>query len=287
MITDEQLDSFGEKLIKKLESGNSQEKLFLNLLEGIADRINNDKDAIICTCGDRGKGKTSLAVWAAIGLRQFNIKFNMSNIFYGSKDLKTAIRKMINETRNTFIFDEMIDHAYSRDAMSSVNKTVAKILTKSRKVNHVTFFCIPRFRNLDSTIRNDVVNFWLEVFWQSKAEDRHKKYALAALFRKDMNPLAQDPWGFDDTSYIRKRIFSAHDQLKLMRKIRSYVCPIQFPPLPLTLENKYKQLSIECLKDSGDKFINDVMSSTVQKKDKQIKFLRKKLEYYQKSEKNK
>lgn len=260
MITEEQLNIWGQHLLFKLNKGTYEEQLYLKFLHGIITRIKSNDDCVICVCGERNSGKSSFAIVSALGLKQLGLNFDMSNIFYGRKDLNKAMRK-IHSTRNSvFVFDEMIDFAYSMDAMTMLNKAITKTLSKTRKLNHVYFFCIPRFKNLSSTIRNAVVHFWVEVFWKSTAEDRDKKSALAALFRKDKNPISIDPWGIEETTskfkltYLKRSVLSSDDLEKLMKRIKSFICVLKFPPIPLPIEQNYETSARDFLKDTNDEY---------------------------------
>jgi len=259
MIPDAQLDLWGEKIIESLKGGDQQERAYLKFVKNCAIRISENKDAVICVCGERGMGKSSFAVLTALCLRKYGMKFDFGNLFYGPDCLEDAINRIVSTRKSVFIFDEMIDFAYSRDAMSSLNKNIAKLLTKSRKLNHIFFFCIPRFRNLDTTIRNDVVHYWIEVYWKSEAGRHHDRFALAGFFRKDRNPLAEDPWGISGMREERLRVYTPRDQLRLMKKIRSFLCSLRYPPLPVVIEEKYEEMSRKTLRESGAEIYNSIM----------------------------
>lgn len=264
------IDLWGRNLAKKLRRGNEYERLYYEFLEGLALRTQENKDAVVCVSGERGLGKTAFALVSSIVLRKMKVKFDFSNVFYGAGNTRQAIRKVINSEGTAFVFDEMIDVAYSRDAMTSMNKNIAKILTKARKLNNIYFFCIPRFKNLDSTLRNDVVHYWAEMLYQSKNTVRSKRHATAALFRKDRNPVAEDPWGMSATKYIKKRVYTSQDQTKLVKRLRSFVCFMKFPPLPYSIEAEYEGLSKQSLKDTGDKFLSGILKEKKSEKTDEI-----------------
>jgi len=245
MITDEQLDKWGKHIIHKLEAtGKEDDRNFLNMLQGVATRLNENKDAVICVGGERGMGKTSLAIISALILRQYGVSFNFSNIFYGQDDIEKSLEKVVTNEHSCFIFDEMIDFAYSREAMTTVNRTIVKILTKARKLNHVYFFCIPRFKSLDSNVRNFIVHYWIEVYWKNDAKAHDEKFAYAALFSKDKNPATSDPWGIEDIAAKKyKPVRGFQDTWKVMKKFRSYICDLTFPALPIVIEKEYEELS--------------------------------------------
>ncbi len=247
MITDNQLDLWGKHLLEKLEKGDEQERLYLQFAKELKGRLDKNKDAIICVSGERGLGKSSFSVNTCLLLRQLGVKFTTSHIFYGETERDSAINTYRSSQFSAFSFDEMIDFAYSRDAMTRQSKMLIKTLTKSRKLNNITFLNIPRFRALDPGIRNEVVHFWCDIVWRSDAEDRDKQFALVALLSKDRNPITTDPWGLDDSRLMKKRIYDAGNHLKFLKKLRSFVCVMRFPPLPKVLEDYYESLSIKSL----------------------------------------
>lgn len=249
-------DLWGKRLHEKVINGNKQTKQYAMFLAGLKERTDNNKDAVVAVCGERGMGKSSFAIVSGMILHHLGLNFDFDNIYYGTRDINKAIGKITSSQKTVFVFDEMIDFGYSRDAMSRLNKTIAKILTKSRKLNNIYFFCIPRFRNLDSTIRNDVVHYWIDVFWKSQNKEQKSRFAMAALFRKDRNPVAVDPWGVDDIKLVKKRAFTPHDTLMVCNKIRSYVCSLVFPPIPIPIEKEYEELSKGSLKAAGEDFLS-------------------------------
>lgn len=254
-ISDEQLDLWGRKLLDKLKNGNLQERLYIKYLEGLSKRTEKNMDAIIAVCGERGMGKSSFAIESGVILRQFGVGFDFSDIYFGEKSLKDAVGRISTSKRRAYVFDEIIDLAYSRNAMTTMNRNIARFFTKVRKMNNIIFLCIPRIRTLDPALRNDVVHFWNEVFWKSSAKDRDKQFAMVALFRKDKNPLTDDPWGLDDRLMHKRRAYTPKDHLKLMKRVRSYVGCLAYPPLPDVLERAYVDSSENYLGEAGEQLI--------------------------------
>lgn len=264
-MNDEQLDMWGKKLLTRLENGNLQERLYIRFLRGLANRTENNMDAIIGVCGERGMGKSTYAIQSSIILRQFGVDFNFDDIYFGADSLSRAVSRIATSKKRAYVFDEIIDLAYSRNAMTTMNKNLARFFTKVRKMNNIIWLCIPRFRTLDPALRNDVVHFWNEVFWKSRAIDRGNRFALVALFRKDKNPLTDDPWGLEDRVIFKKRAYTPKDHLKLMKRVRSYVNCLSFPPMPAALEKAYVENSEEYLEKTGEEFISTFAKKKPQK----------------------
>lgn len=255
MIDDKQLDLWGRRLRLRLNRGNEEMKLMLEFDLGLKRRVDDNKDAVVAWCGDRGMGKSTGGIVNGLVLRDLEMTFDMSNVFYGAENLDIAVKKVTSTRGNVFVFDEMIDFAYSREAMTSANRAIVKIITKARKLNHIIFLCIPKFKTLDSGIRNDCVNFWIEVLWKSENKNRDKRFALAALFRKDLNPMVSDPWGLDDTKAMKRRLFNPLAQLRFMERMRSYLGTMAFPPIPKVIEEVYEEHSRNAIMHTGDKFL--------------------------------
>ena len=248
-MNDDSLDSWGERIFQKVIAGNYGMRLYYRFLEGLHVRTQQNKDAVVAVCGERGLGKSSFAILSSILLRRIGLSYSFSNNFYGSEKTKEVLTEIVNSEKTVYNFDEVINYGYSRNATTRINKRFANIFTMARKLNNVYFYCIPKFRKLDSDLRNDIVHYWIEIFWQSNTKDHHKKYAHAVIFRKDKNPISLDPWGFEEMrAYKYKKVFTHEAQQRILKKMRSYVCTISFPALPLKLEEEYEQLSKDALR---------------------------------------
>lgn len=257
-LSDEQLDLWGKKILFKLENGNLQQRLKVRFLKGIAARTTPEQnmDCIVAYCGERGMGKSNGAILDSVLLRQFGMDFNFDDIYYGQDSLNSAVQKIATTKRRVYVFDEMIDLAYSRNAMTTLNKKLGQFFTKVRKMNNIIFLCVPRFKTLDSALRDDVVHFWIEVFWKSHARTRADKFALSALFKKNRSPVSTDPWGIEEKRVMYLRAYNPAQHLKLMKKIPSYRACLSTPPLPEVLEDAYLKTAESYIGEAGQKFID-------------------------------
>lgn len=248
-LTDEQLDLWGKKILERCrDSDDERENNWVNHLQGLAERTDDSLDAVVAVSGKRGLGKSSYAILSAVIMRQFGLEFDFSDIYYGERSLITAVNKIATTRKRVYVFDEIIDLAYSRNAMTTLNKNLARFFTKVRKMNNIIFLCIPRFKNLDPAIRNDVVHFWTEVFWRGET----------SLHRKSGNPASSDPWGLDDKKVIYRKAYTQRDHEKLMRKFPSFLWFMKFPPLPVALENAYLEGSEHYLGEAGAIFMESL-----------------------------
>lgn len=273
VMIDLNLDLWADKIIKKLIDGDSEDKDTLRLMNSFNNRINQYKDVIICITGERASGKSSTAIIFAILLMKGDLNFDFSNIFYSGLDYEKAIHKIVTTQKNIFIFDEMIDMAYGRDAMAKKNRELAKIITKSRKLNHVYIYCIPDFMALDSYFRNKIVHFWIHVAGNSSFDEYSKNYRMCTLHRKDKSPLTLDPWGIDAIIKKHKKgkdvmAFSMGDTIKLMRRLKSYLTTISVPVLPKPIYDHYDEKSKEALGLGGQKLLRNVKGEKLTEADK-------------------
>lgn len=259
-MNDRQVELWGRKLIRKLEKGNVQERRFLRFLKNIVERLSPEKnnDMVICVGGERNMGKSSFAIVCAIILRVLGLRFTQEQVYYGLEDIERAVRDIVNNRRSVYVFDEMIDISYAKDSMSALNKGISKLFTRNRKLNHCYFLCIPVFKDLDKGPRDGVVHIWIDIVWKSEAKERDKRFALAAIMRKNKNPLAEDPWGITKSKMKDKKVFSPRDHLRVLKRLPSFVGTVAFPPLPKAIEEAYESHSRESAKDAGERLISSI-----------------------------
>lgn len=254
----EDIEIWGEHLLEKLKGKKATEnhKYFHLCLESFAKRTTNNQDATIAVSGDTGMGKTSMALAGSMILNKMGVKFNWDNICYSMLDMPDIVEKATSEEANSYIIDEAIDVAEASGFMTRFNREVRKIGNKWRKKRNIYWWCIPDFVDLDPGIRNRLIKWWFHIIWQSDHEERSDRYAIAAFFRKDMNPFQSDKWGIKDMRYMRRGITNHLALMKYLRKIRSFVTFIAFPILPAVIEEKYEQRSKEVLQNAGKEFKN-------------------------------
>lgn len=120
--------------------------------------LQNEFDCFIVIEGNRGLGKSTLAIHLARGVaREFkklgskDYKFNWRGTFiYTKKETKRFWHKW----RAQGIADEMINVTFNRDFYNEEQKDIVKMINMNR--DHCNFFqaCVPQFQTLDSQIKN-------------------------------------------------------------------------------------------------------------------------------------
>lgn len=259
-MSDERLRFWGEKLSRKLARGIPQQQNLLEFCRAVvSERIERNGDAIIAITGSKGKGKSSLSLNLTMLFITFGMEYQESHMVHGLSDMPEVVRKMTRTKKCVFIFDEIIKMAYGREAMTSTNRKLNQIFTIARKMNHIIILNLPYFRPLDSGIRNNNVNFWFHVFAKSQDKKRDRGFAIAAFFTKNLNMNSSDPWGLDDKKLVKRQVFSSHMLFdKVIKRMPCYRKLIRFPPLPITIEEKYVESSESAIAEFGDDWIEEI-----------------------------
>lgn len=251
-MEDDQLDLWAKHLKDKVFSASGQQRdNYKNFLTRLAERLDKDKDAVIVVTGQRGTGKSTFALVSAMILKTMGLTFDFKHVFVGTANLKLAMQMILNEERSVFVFDEIIEMAYSRDAMTLLNRRFVKILTQTRKLHNIYFLCLPRLRSLDPGMRNDIVDIWVHVFWKSIAKEKADAFAMATIHLKDLSVLSTDPWGLDIPikKWGRRVITSPVELHRQLKSFRTYIATLSYPPLPDAIQNLYMKQSVGGLKE--------------------------------------
>ncbi len=272
MIDDEQLDLWGQKVLKKLDKPDKQKEFeyYKQYLVNLHKRADLDMHSVNLVTGEAGTGKSNFSAISGVTLKQFGFDFDFSTHWcYGHENFSEVVREMTTTERGIFVFDEGIDAGDSRRFMSKVNRVITHMMTKVRKNNHIFFWNIPNMQDLDSRIKNRIATFWIHIIERKQHVDREQDFSRAAFFRKDRNPFIRDKWGFElmEKRYKHKPIHSVDDLNKALFNVRSFACFMRIPRLPKVLEDYYREKSREALKLSGEKgaeeLIGKVPSTTI------------------------
>jgi len=128
------------------------------LVETIVAILENKFDCFIIIEGNRGLGKSTLAIHLA---RKVAKKFKIKN----SKDYKFHWKNSLiytkKETKNFWhkwnslgIADEMINVTFNRDFYNTEQKDIIKMINMNRDHCNLFIACVPQFQTLDSQIKN-------------------------------------------------------------------------------------------------------------------------------------
>lgn len=120
--------------------------------------LNNKFDCFIIIEGNRGLGKSTLAIHLARRVaREFkkmgseNYKFHWDHtLVYTKKETKRFWHKW----RAIGIGDEMINVTFNRDFYDNEQKDIVKMINMNRDHTNLFIACVPQFQTLDSQIKN-------------------------------------------------------------------------------------------------------------------------------------
>jgi len=125
----------------------------------IVQILNNKFDCFIIIEGNRGLGKSSLAIQVAKKIsNEFKkagqsdlYKFNMRNsLIYTKKETLGFFHKR----RVNGIADEMINVTFNRDFYNEDQKNIIKMINMNRDHCNLFIACVPQFQTLDAQIKN-------------------------------------------------------------------------------------------------------------------------------------
>lgn len=261
---DRDLEIWGRHLLNKLERTKMPEmrQNYIFLYE-LAQRTLRNEDGVVAVTGDRGKGKSNWSMVSSMILGHLLPKdhghpFSWGNISYRYEDIGDIVEKAGDLDRRVYNIDEAIDVARSRDAMTRANKELGRFMQKARKKRNLYFWNIPDFTELDSSIRNRVIHFWVHVFYKTDSpaaeEHRNRQYSVAALFRKDLNVFNRDKWGFDSPKRDDPAIHDVSDLSSMFKKKKGFVAFLACPRLPQIIEDRHTKASEDAIRKSGAEF---------------------------------
>lgn len=116
--------------------------------------IDEDWDMVFVVDGNEGGGKSSLAIQCAYYL---DPTLSLDRVTFTPEEFTSAIRKA--NKKQAVIFDEAFCGLSSRATMSSVNRTIVRLLTEIRQKNLFVFIVLPTFFDLDKYV----------ALWRSRA----------------------------------------------------------------------------------------------------------------------
>jgi len=220
-------------------------------LNKIKKRINYyDYDSFIVICGKERRGKSTLA--AQIG--DYISGYSMTNDQI-CEELNTFLDALKNSHKgDVIIFDEAGTNMFSREAMTSLNRTLVKSFMISGLKNVCIIFCIPSFFLLDSYIRNHRVDLLFHIPKRGKfkvySARRAKIVSILGARTKSMSVtkanlkgwfLKQYPERLEKEFRVREKKFKNSFIKNVKRDIDGYYKSYKFAEVTgLTIENVYK-----------------------------------------------
>lgn len=220
-------------------------------LDKIKKRINYyDYDAFIVVCGKERRGKSTFA--AQLGDYISGYKLVNDQICETLSQFLDALKN--SHKGDVIIFDEAGTNMLSREAMTSINRTLVKAFMISGLKNVCIILCIPSFFLLDSYIRNHRVDLLFYIPKRGKfkvySSKRAKLISILGAPTKSMNVtkanlkgwfLKQYPERLEKEFRRRERQFKFGFIKDIKRDMDGYYKTFRFAEVTgLTIENIYK-----------------------------------------------
>lgn len=229
-------------------------------------RLKNDQDCWINCEGIKGKGKSNLILLLSLlmcrnsGIYQnkktnkyvkvlpritpldenewehieFGFKFNRNMSFLdNSQDVKNKFNAL--DQYSPFLLDEGSKNLHKYGWQSKTQFMLVQLSDTERYQNKCVFVCLPNFKELNPTFRNDRIMMRLYVYHRSQK----LKYSGAIISIKDPNRHIIDPWHMDENAktyekFMKKISYSARTNeiiLKAEKKLKGYVGHLEIPSL--------------------------------------------------------
>ena len=205
------------------------------MIKMIVRILENKFDAFIIIEGNRGLGKSTLAVHLARGIsREFKKKDSKDYRFNWRRSLiytKKETKHFWHKWRTTGIADEMINVTFNRDFYDPEQKDIIKMINMNR--DHCNFFlaCVPRFQTLDSQIK-DLCKIRITVV----------RRGLAVIQTPNRTIYIKDKWDQATNEKIERGWVSKGIKHPQYARLTTFRGLMKFPPLREKSENKYQEV---------------------------------------------
>lgn len=199
--------------------------------EFVFTRAISNLDSIILVSGNKGAGKSNLAVvLALLWCKRLGIKFNRKrHIVYTNEQLMEAIDTL--PPFSPIVCDESINFALAENWAKLENKEVKKKLAQIRTKHFYFILCFPlKIHKVEKTYLDSYVNYWIDVYARGKG----------IIFIKDLNP-GNDAWRINDFKDLGSyNEFTPPAQVKkLLSKHPNFWQTMNIPRLPASVYKNY------------------------------------------------
>lgn len=177
----------------------------------LRQRMHTDWDNMIGIQGERGAGKSTLALWIALSLQP---SFKPNHVFYEPEEWKTILHPKAKQ--EVFILDEGTNIAFNRTWQNRSQVALMQLLNTIRQRNHTMIWCAPNLERMDTVIRGDILTYRISVVKRGKALVQKRRFDYLTgqnhwdrLLWVDYGSLEKHPiW----TEYVRRKSMSLNSR---------------------------------------------------------------------------
>ena len=201
----------------------------------ITQILSNDFDCFMVIEGNRGLGKSTLAIHLTRQVsREFKKKgskdyrFNWRNsLIYTKKETKNFLHKW----KTTGIADEMINVTFNRDFYNEEQKNIIKLLNMNRDHCNLFIACVPQFQALDNQIKN-----------LCKIKITVVRRGLCIIQTPNRTIYVRDKWDQATNEKIERQWLQKGITKPAYSKLTTFRGLMQFPKLHASAEKKYQEI---------------------------------------------
>lgn len=202
------------------------------------DWQNNRWDGIICIDGNRGNGKSTIAINLAYklsllwkkenGKGNFNIKYD---VVFKREDV---MKKLAKKKFGIIVADEMINVTHNREFFNQTQIMLIKMLNMYRDNFNVLIACVPNFYDLDKQFRN-LCKMRINVI----------RRGLAVIHTPNQSSYSADKWDLKanekiERKWVEKKVFKPN-----YKRLTTYRAYLKFPKLRNKQEESYLTIKEE------------------------------------------
>jgi len=201
----------------------------------ITKTLQNKMDCFIVIEGNRGLGKSTLALHLARGVAREmkkqgspDYKFNWRNsLIYSKKETK----HFWNKWKSSGIADEMINVTFNRDFYDTHQKDIIKMINMNRDHCNLFIACVPSFQTLDAQIKN-----------LCKMRFTVVRRGLSIIHQKLNSIYLKDKWDQQTNEKIERSWMIKGIKKPQYSRLTTYRGYMNFPKLTDAQEEKYQEI---------------------------------------------
>jgi hypothetical protein len=138
----------------------------------LRSRMRNDWDNMIGIQGERGAGKSTLALWISLSLDPTGFKPN--HVFYEPNEWKTVMHP--KQKGQVYVLDEGTNIAFNRTWQNRDQISLMQLLNTVRQRNHTMIWCAPNLERMDTVIRGDIIKYRISVVSRGRALVQQRRF---------------------------------------------------------------------------------------------------------------